>query len=275
MSIFVTDEDQRKAEDINGKRFLYSKFQFLGAHAGLRPGELHMLIGTSGSGKSTLARSIAIDCARNHRVLFWSSEESIKSLALSFNKLTRDKDILDNIFIYPEMTMPDQFRKKDPNLFMEFFREKTMSYFPDVIFIDNITTSHMYSDAIGWEGQGIVSGALVKYAVKNEIPIFMVAHTKKGIVDNQNQLINITDIRGNAVISMNAGYAYVLQSFKVENRMVAILHIQKHRNHKDITEKYYHMGYEDGNYVKDRPVPFSFVNEVFQLRNRLKSKFEK
>ena len=270
---YLTEEERERRKKENESHIFYSSFNFLRGHYGIRPKELHLLLGTSGSGKSTLARSIITDCARDKKVLLWASEEPAYSLEYAFNNITRDERTLKNISIYSEITMPTAIREQGAYSFMEFFREKVMSYFPDIIFIDNITTSYMYSERIGLSGQEIVAAEISKFIDKNKIPIFVIAHTKKGIVDNQDKLIDTTDIRGNSAIANAAGYAYVLQNFRVNNTMYPFIHLRKHRYHS-VTEKYYQLQYEDGKYYKDRVIDFNLINEIYKLRNRLKGKYE-
>jgi KaiC/GvpD/RAD55 family RecA-like ATPase len=271
MSTYISDEEQAKIDKEKETYHFYTRFNFLSAHFGIRPSENHLIVGTSGSGKSTLARSIAVDCATKKRVLFWASEESKRSVAPAFNKITRDKNTLDNITIYSELDMPKEIKQSGIHTFISFFQERVMCYEPDIIFIDNLTTSYMYSDSIGYQGQHEMACELVNFANKNKIPIFMIAHTKKGIVDNQSQPIDITDIRGNTAIANAVGYGYILQNFKIGNSLFPYIYIHKHRHH-EVTAKYYSINFEDGVYNRDREVDFKIINEAYQKRNRFRDK---
>lgn len=253
----------------NETQYFTSKFSFLNNHKGMRPGCVHLLVGTSGSGKSSLARELIIDCAKTGKVLTWLSEESEDSYSMLVNEACPHDAIKNNIKLISEMTAPvDIF--KSVKTFIEYLKETLVYSEAKILFIDNITTSYLYSDAVKIQGQTEAATALRVMASQFKIPIFVIAHTQKGIFDNNSHLISVNDVRGSSAIALTAPYAYSLQSFKCEKDQHVILKVEKSRNHKGCNNRFYKLFFEMGFYISDAEVSFENVNDLFKNRNRLK-----
>lgn len=262
---YISDEDLEFINKRLNEQYFESRFQFLDEHKGIRNGYLHLLIGTTGSGKSTLTRSIIEDCAVDHRVLVWASEESKRDYVRALNSKNRKRNVMNNITVISELDIPERV-KTDVHNFMFYFREEIMKHSPEIVFIDNVTTSFMYSDIIGFKGQAQIADKLRSFAADNFLPIFCVAHTKKTIADNM--LIDISDIRGSSALSNTAAYAYTLQVFKREGNWASVITIQKSRNHQ-IKNYHFKLFFENGTFTKAAAIPMSIVNQLYQLRDRL------
>lgn len=267
----ITEEEYKRLLDKNATQFFPSKFNFLNSHKGIRPGCISTLVGTSGSGKSTLAREIIIDSAKTDKECFvWLSEESTIAYSMLIHELCPYKEIKDRITIESEMDVPaDVFRSVE--YFMRYFKEQILDSNAEIVFIDNLTTSFMYSDRIRIDGQNKVATELRAIAEEYDIPIFIIAHTQKGIHDNGNHLISVDNIRGSAALSMTSAYAYALQSFKNEGgKQTSFIQVNKSRYHKGCANRFYGLKYDLGHYIGDIELKFEAVNEFFKLRNRLK-----
>jgi len=270
MGTYIDDDDLEFLLKRHNEQYFESRFEFLNEHKGIRNSVLHVLIGSTGSGKSTLSRNIMLDCAYNKKVVVWASEESIRDYNLALNKVCRDKRLLDNITIISELDAPERVNN-DIQSFMFYFREEIMKHSPDIVFIDNVTTSFMYSDAIGPRGQSSAINNLRSFAAEEFLPIFCIAHTKKTIADNS--LLTINDIRGSTALSNTAAYAYVMQVFKMNKLRFSLISIQKSRYHQP-ENHYFKLFYDkdDGSYTKSVAVGMDIINQMYQLRDRLTDK---
>lgn len=266
----ISDADYSKLIEENFKQHFPSKFNFLNSHRGIRPGCLSTLVGTSGSGKSTLGRELMIDAAKSGREVFvWLSEETEKAYSILMHQACPHKEIKDAITLYSEMDAPLEIFK-NVDCFMKYFKEQIFDNNAEIVFIDNVTTSFMYSDMIRIEGQNKVTAMLRGIAEEFNIPIFVFAHTQKGIHDNGNHLISVDNIRGSAVLAMTSPYAYSLQSFKSNGVQKSIIKVDKSRNHKGCSNRYYSLIYDNGFYIGDAEINFDAVNEIYKTRDRLK-----
>ena len=81
-------------------------------HFGLRPGEVHTIVGTKGSGKSTWCKTILSDLVYDDKnVMLYISEEDVSKYMASLNKTFRmlskhpddTKKYLDRIIVVSEM----------------------------------------------------------------------------------------------------------------------------------------------------------------------------
>ncbi len=267
MSIYLSEEDQDKNKREVLTNNFPTHFKCMQSHCGPRNGELHGFLGTTGSGKSTLARALIVEFAKHGKIFIWASEETVKKYSIEFNLLTRDKQILNNIYIYSEKSLKTSY-KKNIDCFFDQFEERILTYNPKLIFIDNITTSLIYDGTFGFEGQSRSTERLTRFAQITNVPIMYIAHTRKGVSDNQKLPIELEDIRGNAQIINTSSYAYVLQRFKKGEKFYPCLHVKKHRYH-EISCQTYLLDYENRTFVRDYPLTWEQYNEIFKSRNVL------
>lgn len=244
-----------------------SNFKFLQEHRGLRPKELHVLMGTAGSGKSTVIRAIIADMLKinSGTVYAWLSEETRDSFMLGLVDNDMGPDGKNRIKIDSELDREKNGDKKT----IDSILEKVEFISPEVLIIDNITTSPSYRGKSPDE-QGEVINKLKEFANKNDIPILLIAHTRKDVSDNMSRLITENDIRGCADITNLAEFFYVLQRFEVGERYFQTIRIQKHRS-QPIKNKLFHLEYspEIKTYTGDRPIDFDSFKEIFKQRNQL------
>lgn len=203
---------------------------------GLRPGCIHVILSTTGAGKSTLVMSLIeemLDAGKS--VFLYSSEESVKDIETKLSYLPNLKNE-SNLRVYHERWLlevlannPDDWEGflQEINLAMI---EMTLTNKPDVLVLDNLTTSLFYDQ--NKNATRIASG-LKSLAEDKNIPIIVVAHTASGV--RQNQLFDSSQVRGFRTITNTAQYVYCLIRLRVDMggmwREVVVEYTEKSRNH--------------------------------------------
>lgn len=244
-----------------------SRFDFLKATNGIRPACLIGLMGTTGTGKSTLVKSVIADSCGDNPVMVWLSEEPISQYVAGIKK-ARQTVSFDNILFYHEDDIGEAVKENLDDLLFYFFEKITESGCR-VVFMDNITTSCLYSSHFGEKGQAKVINAFKKFCHNKKITIFYLIHTAKQITDNSGKLIQGEDVRGSNSSFMASDYFYILQRFEVGTKFFTFLRIVKHRYHESITHKYFVLNYLDGHYYSDTKTDFGVINKAFLDRNYL------
>jgi energy-coupling factor transporter ATP-binding protein EcfA2 len=169
----------------NETEYIPSSFRFLEAQKGLRPGKIHLFIGSSGSGKSTFTRALISSIAKGHKVLVWLSEESTDDFIMALTKAEISEEILENIKIISENPNPGP---KELVIYQMRMEELITQYNPDVVFFDNITTCERYSELNPFGGQSGFVSWLKGLTFKRKFALFVVAHTSSAIKENQGRL---------------------------------------------------------------------------------------
>jgi len=251
----------------NTRQIYPSRFMFLNSTRGIRPRMLSGIMGTTGSGKSTLTKTMIVDAAKKEKVMVWLSEETVTEYQIGMHKVSDSRDSFKNICFVEEKNL-DAFYLNDHETFLEYFKDLVVESGASLIFIDNLTSSNLYSDDIGPSGQSKTAVFLSKITKDLGVGIFFVAHTSKKIVDNQPMLITKEDIRGSQKITILAEYFYIIQKFTAKEKIYPLLNIVKHRHH-NITNKFFLLGYKKDSYEFDQQIDFSLVNKIFKNRDRL------
>lgn len=250
-------------------QFFGTCFNFLRGHNGIRPGNLHGLLATTGAGKSSLIKKLASECAEFCKVLIWLSEETAEQYQAMINRIVTNDEITKNILYVEEKKMhPDLFQ--DIETFLKYFEDKIVESNCGVIFVDNATTSYLYSDQIGARGQNKVARFLSKITQKYNRPVFYAAHTGKGIYDNMDRLINIEDVRGNRQLATQTEYFYIINKITVNEKQYKILRVAKHRHHDEACG-FFLLSWDSEKkfYTGDTKIEFNKVNEIFLARDKI------
>lgn len=265
MSRFGLDSEAIESQRTTNRTIRFpSRFQFLKGHLGVRPNSLHGLIAPMSSGKSSLAKAIISECAENGKILVWGSEETEAEYGMALERY--NPRVLKNIAFVDERQVPED-ALKNLNNFHFYFWEKVSDMQPDLVVIDNVTTSMMYSDAIGPAGQAVSTRFLQRVA-KELCAVFYVAHTDSKIGSNHPGLIGNEDIRGSRILPIQTEYLYVMQPFVGGGKQHNIVRVGKFRHHESASG-FFLMFYDNGKYLKDEKIPFDKVNEIFKKRDRL------
>lgn len=244
-----------------------SLFRFLKAHKGLRPGNVHLLIGCTGSGKTTLLRSIVADTAKTCRVVYWLSEELEKDFLKNLGRLKADGEMRQNIFPLSEVN-PEfpQEALKNPRVYRELIEATLINLNPHVVFFDNLTTSSVYqSMSPGEQAQHCL---WLKKICLNRFALVVCCHTKKGVYDNS-KLFEVDDIRANAQINMIAEFAYTYQRISCNGKFFPVLMTKKARDYTP--GGIYLLEYEKERkfYTGDKEIKFEDLKKIFNNRDRI------
>jgi energy-coupling factor transporter ATP-binding protein EcfA2 len=264
----VTNKQIIDCIDKHSKIIYPSRFAFLNEHLGIRPGCLHGLLGTTGSGKSSLLRSIISDTAEHSKVLVWLSEEQVDDYQLGIIQTNKNVNLSNLLFF--EETGLGQAEYESVDETIDCFCENAIKAQVDVIFLDNLTTSFMYSDNWGVRGQGKVIERLHDFTIETGIPIFFAIHTRKDVGANSRKEIVGEDIRGNNQAFQKTQYFYVLQRFSTKGGYQTFISIKKNRHHTINQNTFYLNFNRDRNYYdRDKAVSFEAFNKAFKDRDFL------
>jgi adenylate kinase family enzyme len=268
-SAVLSDQERKQLLEENNHEYFKSKFKFIQETRGLRPGMVHMILGTPGSGKSTLSRSILAELLPqvDTCILCWLSEESVEEFKISASKNAVIGD-LSKFQIFSEQDIkPETFEKLSDA--KKFFEDTVRRLNPRIVFFDNITTSMLYMDHPA-RTQAATAKWMKAFAKEIGVPFFVVAHTKKDISDNTGKIIDGNDIRGSASIINLTPYLYIFQRFKIEEHFYPTVRIEKHSLHQ-IEKSMFFLEYskERNAYTSDRPVTFNEFKEAYNRMNKL------
>ena len=270
----VIDEEQKKNLKLKNEVTLFnSRFEFLKSSCGLRPGKIHLFLGTTGTGKTTLIRSIQTDCAKICPITVYSAEEDAEESQYLISKRNLDEDILKNINYLDEDTVLKYVKPEDFNGLFEMITKTVVETNSKVLFFDNLTTAFYEGKRPG--EQVVFYNALRSLGKRLNIPIVLVAHTKDGVKDTQGDLICPTDIRNSKHPSNRAEYLYIFQRFSIKvgygrEDLVATIRVLKSRLHDNSATNYI-LGFDSykKEYTNDRSVSFDTFNDLFKSRLRL------
>lgn len=181
-------------------------FNFLQAHNGFRKGAMHGLLGKTGQGKSSLVRSIIVDLLKNHKVLFYSTEETRKDLTMVFSRLD-DHTNFKNFFFTHEQDIVGT-SGTDLEKWENEVRIKIMNSEADIFIFDNLTTSEIYEDI---KKSMQLLNILHKIKRDFNIPILVVAHTDSKY--RSQWPMGPEDVRGMKQLSNKCEYFYCFERF--------------------------------------------------------------
>ena len=269
------------------KHLIYAwdtRFNFLKATNGVRPGCLTGLMGSTHSGKSTLLKSIISDCSKE-KVLVWLTEENSRVYSEGILRATpNDNEAnLQNITFVNESELDYELRKSADDMFTCLEAEITQSCCT-ICFIDNLSTSALYMSSKGFSGEADAAKRLHALTKKLGVAIFYIIHTAKGINNDMNRLITGEDIRGSNMGFMVTEYFYVMQRFSGsfgagtnKEKYFPFITIKKHRYHNRIKNDTFQLRYEQdlGVFIEDRASSFDEINKAFMIRNYLGKRNEK
>ncbi len=215
-----------------------TRFDFLRAHKGFRPGKMHMLLAPISVGKSSLTRSILCDISQKHRVLYLSTEETEKDFRIqcaylkstpNFENITwRDEDDFLSAIGRSSDLISAYINKLDWAL---------VESRAEILFFDNVTVSKAHREIKLAED---FACALRVLMVKRNIPFFVVGHTSTGI--KENMMFESGDMRGVRTLAIKAEYLYCMARFAqtIENHTTLsnFLRVDKSRAHEGARSMY-------------------------------------
>ena len=267
-------EDRKKELKLkNEVTFFDSRFEFLRSGCGLRPGKVHLFLGTTGTGKSTLVRSIQMDCAKQYPILVYSVEEDIDDTEYLIEKRGVDEKVLNNIFFLDESSILKHVKPNDPDALFDHLAKIMIENGCRALFFDNLTTA-FYEGKRPGEQVAFYNG-LKAMITRLNVPLVLVAHTKDGVKDSQGELICPSDIRNSKHPSNRSEYLYIFQRFNIKRHygkedLVAVIRVIKARLHDNASTTYV-LGFDSvaREYKNDKLISFDNFNEIFKQRLRL------
>lgn len=187
-----------------------------GMVGGFEGGELNVISGKTGGGKTLFAQTLT----KNF------SDQGIKSLWFSYemppyNFLKRFPSI-------PEAYMPQILTARDPRWIEARIWEAKLKYDTRIVFIDHL---HYLVDMARMQNMSIEIGeimrSLKKIAIKHNIVLFLIAHTK---MTNEDDELGLGSVRDSGMIECEADNVfYVWRNMKRDIFNQSILKIAKNR----------------------------------------------
>jgi len=268
-SAMISDE---KAKSLNAKSMrvdIKTNFNFVRKHNGLRLGAVHLLIGTAGSGKSSITIGLIENIARLNllSIAVWLTEEKSDDLRQKFNQLELNQDDASKIIITSDVDNTKNINHDHKKHIESIFRNSKMLDCK-VLFIDNITTYYNYASA-NPSVQTEISWHIKSLAIKYNIAVFIVAHTKSMIPDNAPYELNESHIRGSSTIINIAEFIYVYQRFLTEIGYIGIVKNSKARKPKiKASDKINLLDFDNrlDIYKSDKTIPFEAYKKHFLSR---------
>jgi energy-coupling factor transporter ATP-binding protein EcfA2 len=267
--------------DIEGYRFaakekhFTSKYFFLNSHNGLRRGKLHMFLAPSGSGKTTLTKSLLIDFLRNNpekKVALYLTEETTEEFKLELSRAETNQEFK-RLFIFseedddtPHITSP----KEMLNVLEGFMSEVK----PDIIIIDNLTTSAVYDD-LKPAHQGLLVKRIKQGVRSHNVAGVVFAHTGGEVDNSKKMLLRPNDVRGSKHIVMESHFLYVVQKVDCTGATgmavsYTFIKMHKHRG-QDVDFKLFSFKYNKKEmiYESDCMMDFEHLKNLFDKRDTL------
>lgn len=174
---------------------------------GWRPTLVHGIMAPKGSGKSTFTRTCINDLLKNgYKVMAYLSEDRVLDYGVTFRNLKFDRE---QFVIIEEQEKLPQLKQitisgaslKDQNsiafskmsLFFKLLEKSLHQEKPDILFVDNLTSSGAYFD-VNTEAVQAYIAALKQLAVSFNIPLVYLIHTRS---ENAKIPYSPDDVRGN------------------------------------------------------------------------------
>lgn len=268
----VNPDDIQDAIDDSRKVHFFTTFSHLDAHYGIRRGCYSIYMGTTGSGKSSLIKSIAVQTStpKDTTVLMWLSEEKKAKYAKGMDTYCKVSGAdISRIKFFEESSL-DHEKIKNHEDFLSAFKEVIIASGADAVFIDNLTSSRLYSTQTSLWDQSKTVNALKRISQDLDIAIVGLIHTDSKVSDNQGRLFTTEDTRGSKQIGIEASYFYSLQKFTSNEEIYLTLRTLKFRDHDNAGGTYL-LNYDPrfSIYVGDVKVDFERINQIFKKRDNL------
>lgn len=246
---------------------------FMDDHYGPRPGCIHTLLGSTGRGKSTLVHSLLTSWGAKAKILLYLTEESFERVESKLALKGDDMSYLTpKLHLVHEQDVAAKINPKDADSWLRQMRAKIVESECKILILDNLTTSIFYEGQ--FQNVNTILTGLRKMAADLEIPVFVVAHTKKGISEATKGLISPDDVRGSASLAMTSDYFYIFYRIRKTSSFgqpkdSAFVYIGKSRDH-DNQDFIYKLDYDPvkKKYFRDAMVNFTMFKDYMKERDR-------
>jgi SpoVK/Ycf46/Vps4 family AAA+-type ATPase len=252
-----------------------TSLSYLREHNGLRPKNIHLLLGMPSGGKSTVRNTILFDYLASNqdkKIFLWLSEESEEAFLNDLSYNMDQKKNFERIVFHSEQD--SLITSKGEDSFLNF-KESIIKSQCNLLVFDNITTSRLYGESFDKQ----TTFSLNLKSLINQMPdlaILVVAHTSSTIKEGNKELININDIRGSKTIVNLAEFQYIMQTFKINGGQHTTLRIVKHRS-MIISNTLFKLDFDAKRkiYASDKPVDFDLFVELYNMQDSLSAKKNK
>ena len=246
------------------KMFYPSRFKFLQAINGIRPGCMHGLLAPTGMGKSTLTRSIITDVSENTKCGIILSEEKFEEYSAGFVAQSEPVN-WSNVRMIRETKIVSEFETKE----MQIKAIVSLALEADikVLFWDNITTGTILGDSVKPDLMARLIELLKHELFTHDIALFFIAHTGKGVKTEQASLFQGEDVRGSNQYYMKADYFFNLQVKTKNDEKVSFVNITKSRFHQP-KNKFYVLEFIVNKYTRDVAVTPSVIAQIFEKETK-------
>lgn len=179
---------------------------------GTREGELIVISGPTGQGKTTYAQNLSCNLSKNGIASLWFSYEMNPwYLMMNFQKIIREMSLHD-LWVYTPIELYERDLKFIEGEIKEGIREKVIK----VVFIDHL---HYLIDLKSSVNSSLLIGGIVRelkqMAIRNNVVIFLIAHTKKIYTDER---LDLSSIRDSSLISQESDYVFLVERRKKEKQ---------------------------------------------------------
>lgn len=241
-----------------------TRYRFLQAINGLRPGCIHGLLAPSSMGKSTLIRSIIADTSEIKKVGIILSEETPLEYSSGFER-QGEPICWENVKYASESNIVSMYDTKEEQLdaIVSFAIENDIK----ALFWDNVTTGGILGDTVKPNQMAVLLDRLKKNLVLNQIALMFIAHTNKSVKTEQNFQFQGEDVRGSAQYFIRSDYFFTLQTKTKNDEKITFIKIAKNRFHQP-KEAYYVLEFVTNKYTRDLPVKYSKIQEIFEKEKK-------
>lgn len=258
----IKQEEDILSIDKKEKRYTWGTYRLNNEIAILKRGNLVIIGAKRNMGKTTFSFDMAIKNAKiGHKVLYISLEMAktaiVEALARKFAGITVEEEYQYKI---PEDKRQKMIHKIEeikslPNLFFESARRADGIIFgtvkkimddneADIIFIDNLDCISGEAGEKNNERQKRIVNSLMNYTVKNNVPVILIHHYRKGSNSGMDELAGSGKVADSADIIINLSRKSIEET-KTENIQYpetnkTVLWVQKGRGYDDkVVEIYY------------------------------------
>lgn len=271
-----TDYERKVLIEMSNVSQIDTDLAFFGSHNGLRKGKIHTFLGNAGAGKSTISRTIVFDyLSNNYRqkpIYIWMSEETTADFETEFFRaipaIPKITEFI-NMFSEIENDCTVKYHGSGKS-WLQIFENEIIDIRPEVVILDNITTSALYAGSFAQQEKNIIK--LKEITAKYNFALVIFAHTGGKVTEGIDRLIDMDDVRGGKTLVNLSNFFYIMQRFKLgPSEFFPTLRIVKHRGQELKQGDIFYLDYIPNrrNYKSRKSLPFADFNEAFNSRQRL------
>ena len=196
---------------------------------GIRGGEIIVLSAKTSVGKTSLALNVASNMAKNgHPVLFLTFEMTHKEIRTRYIHITGglvEGQPTDDFFKVGNLTVLQKDEQMSWIDIPQLIEKAKKEIGAELVVIDHL---HYFSREIknANEEIGVITKAFKTASIKNDIPILLIAHTRK---TDKGEEAGSEDVRGSSYITQDADMVLILNRDKDDPNIIKCT-ITKNRN---------------------------------------------